>query len=324
MATLESTLTVFTHQRFSNNNNYRFLSKSPDSIKLHASTSIPSSSSFSLFSHNNHKLHFSSSSKSKTLCYALQEVTEASATTEEEEAKTETLNNVKKNLIVFNLPWSLSKPDIKDLFGQCGTVIDVEIIKSKDGKGKGYTFVTMDSGEGAQAAVDKFNATEISGRILRVEFAKGFKKPRPPPPAPTPKEARYVIYASNLAWKARSTHLRDIFTENFKTPVSARVVFQVPGGKSAGYGFVSYHTEEEAEAAISALQGKELLGRPLLVKISERKVKEAGSEEVEEKVDDVQPEAGSEEVEEKVDDVQPEAGSEEVEEKVDDAQPEES
>lgn len=97
---------------------------------------------------------------------------------------------------------------------------------------------------------------EISGRILRVEFAKGFKKPRPPPPAPTPKEARYVIYASNLAWKARSTHLRDIFTENFKTPVSARVVFQVPGGKSAGYGFVSYHTEEEAEAAISALQGK--------------------------------------------------------------------
>jgi len=81
---------------------------------------------------------------------------------------------------------------------------------------------------------------EISGRIVRVEFAK---------------EARYVIYASNLAWKARSTHLRDIFTENFKTPVSARVVFQTPGGKSAGYGFVSYHTEEEAEAAISALQG---------------------------------------------------------------------
>jgi RNA recognition motif-containing protein len=94
---------------------------------------------------------------------------------------------------------------------------------------------------------------EISGRIVRVEFAKGFKKH---PPAPTPKEARYVIYASNLAWKARSTHLRDIFTENFKTPVSARVVFQTPGGKSAGYGFVSYHTEEEAEAAISALQGK--------------------------------------------------------------------
>lgn len=51
---------------------------------------------------------------------------------------------------------------------------------------------------------------------------------------------------------------------------------------------------------------QELLGRPLLLKISEKKVKEAGSEEVEEKVDDVQPEAGSEEVEVKVDDAQPE------------------
>jgi len=129
MATLESTITVFTHQRFSNNN-YHFLAKSPDSIKLHASTSIPSSSSFSLFSHNNHKLHFSSSySKSKTLCYALQEVTEAATTTEEEEAKTETLNNVqKKTLAIFNLPWSLSKRDIKDLFAQCGTVTDVEVV----------------------------------------------------------------------------------------------------------------------------------------------------------------------------------------------------
>jgi hypothetical protein len=51
---------------------------------------------------------------------------------------------------------------------------------------------------------------------------------------------------------------------------------------------------------------QELLGRPLLVKISEKKVKQAGSEEVEEKVDNAQPEAGSEEVKEKVDDAQPE------------------
>lgn len=99
---------------------------------------------------------------------------------------------------------------------------------------------------------------EISGRIIRVEFAKSFKKPSPSdtPPSPAPIEARFVIYASNLAWKARSTHLRDIFTENFKAPVSARVVFQTPAGRSAGYGFVSYHTMEEAEAAVSALEGK--------------------------------------------------------------------
>jgi RNA recognition motif-containing protein len=108
---------------------------------------------------------------------------------------------------------------------------------------------------------------EISGRIVRVEFAKSLKKPpsSPPPKGLPPSDARYVIYASNLAWKARSTHLRDIFTENFKEPVSARVVFQTADGRSAGYGFVSYHTKEEAEAAVSALDGKVVIISLLMV-----------------------------------------------------------
>ncbi|KAK2427781.1 33 kDa ribonucleoprotein, chloroplastic [Trifolium repens] len=305
MATLESAITVFTPQRFSNNY-YHFLAKSPDSVKLLASTSIPSSSS-SLFSHFS-----SSSSKSRTLCFALQEVTEAAI----EDDKTEPLNNVKKKLCVFNLPWTQSAPDINDLFAQCGTVISVEIIKNKDGKGKGYAFVTMDTGEEAQAVVDKFNGHEISGRIVRVEFAKSLKKPpsSPPPKGLPPSDARYVIYASNLAWKARSTHLRDIFTENFKEPVSARVVFQTADGRSAGYGFVSYHTKEEAEAAVSALDGKELMGRPLRIKISEKKVKKAESEEGEEQT------AASDEGGEKKIAESDEGG----EKQVDNAQPEES
>lgn len=101
-----------------------------------------------------------------------------------------------------------------------------------------------------------FLLQEISGRIIRIEFAKRFKKPSPPrPEGRTAGETRHKLYVSNLAWKVRSTHLRDIFSENFK-PVSARVVFDTPLGRSAGYGFVSFATNEEAEAAISALDGK--------------------------------------------------------------------
>ncbi|CAI8583969.1 unnamed protein product [Vicia faba] len=286
MATLESAITVFAPQRFSNT--YRFLTKPPTSVKLQ-----PTSFSSSIFSHSHNKLHLSSF-RTQTPCFALQEVTESTIEDEKTE-ETQTLDNVKKKLAVFNLPWSVSAPDIKELFKECGTVTDVEIVKRKDGKGKGYAFVTMDSGEGAQAAVEQFDAREISGRIIRVEFSKSFKKPSPPPPpvtppSPAPSEARHVLYISNLAWKARSTHLRDIFAENFKTPVSARVVFQTPAGRSAGYGFVSYHTEEEVQSAIAALEGKELMGRPLRVKISEKKVKEASNEEGENQDADAQPE----------------------------------
>lgn len=107
---------------------------------------------------------------------------------------------------------------------------------------------------------------ELSGRIIRVEFAKQLNKPppssSPPPPSSSrrnPRETRHVLYVSNLTWKARSTHLRQVFTENFKTPVSARVVFDSPSKRSAGYGFVSFLTKEDAEAAISAVDGKVII-----------------------------------------------------------------
>ncbi|KAK4761633.1 hypothetical protein SAY87_029517 [Trapa incisa] len=197
--------------------------------------------------------------------------------------------NVKRKLYVANLPWSLSVVDIKKLFGECGTVKDVEIIKQKDGRSKGFAFVTMASGQEAQDVVDKFDSHEVSGRIIRVDFAKRFKRPSPNPPPPVP--LAHKLYVSNLAWKARSNHLRELFSENFN-PISSRVVFENASSRSAGYGFVSFATREEAEAALSALDGKELMGRPLRLKFSERNVIESSNEkEGEDGSSQVQPES---------------------------------
>ncbi|KAM7525438.1 hypothetical protein LguiA_015340 [Lonicera macranthoides] len=186
------------------------------------------------------------------------------------------ITNLKKKLFVLNLPWSFTVVDVKTLFGECGTVTDAEIIKQKNGKSRGFAFVTMASREEAQAVIDKFDSHELSGRIVRIEFAKKFKKPSPPPSptAPAPGETRHKLYVSNLAWKVRSTHLREFFATNFKL-VSARVVFDSPSGKSSGYGFVSFATKEEAEAAISDLDGKELFGRPISLKFSVKNVEES-------------------------------------------------
>ncbi|XP_020262710.1 RNA-binding protein CP33, chloroplastic-like, partial [Asparagus officinalis] len=186
----------------------------------------------------------------------------------------------RRKVYAVNLPWSLSGPDIEKLFGECGAVNDVEIIKQRNGKSRGFAFITMASHEEAQAVVDKFDSFELSGRIIRVEFAKSFTKPSPPSPPPTssPKsEGRYKIYASNLAWKVRANNLRDFFSDKFK-PISARVVFETPSGRSAGYGFVGFATMEEAKAAVSEMDGKELMGRPLRLKISERSGDESGEE----------------------------------------------
>ncbi|GAA0168273.1 RNA splicing factor [Lithospermum erythrorhizon] len=179
----------------------------------------------------------------------------------------------KRKLFVLNLPWTYTVADVNNFFAQCGTVSHVEIIKHKDGKNRGFAFVTMATGEEAQAAIDKFNASELSGRTIRVELAKKFKKPRPirsPPLASTPGETRHKLYVSNLAWKTRSTNLREFFSDF--SPISARVVFDSPSGNSAGYGFVSFSTKEEAVSAMSSLDGKELMGRPICLKFSKQNV----------------------------------------------------
>ncbi|RID67034.1 hypothetical protein BRARA_D02139 [Brassica rapa] len=212
---------------------------------------------------------------SRRLVSVCSSVTEEEASPPTEETQKE---NLKRKLFVFNLPWSMSVNDISQLFGQCGTVSSVEIIKQKDGKNRGFAFVTMSSGEEAQSAVDKFDSFQVSGRIIRVSFAKRFKKPTVKPPnalPPSTQETRHKLYVSNLAWKARSTHLREFFTAADFNLVSARVVFADPGGRASGYGFVSFPSREEAEDAISKLDGKELMGRPISLKFSLRSAGES-------------------------------------------------
>ncbi|KAJ0970804.1 hypothetical protein J5N97_018763 [Dioscorea zingiberensis] len=219
---------------------------------------------------------------------------EEEAVKEEEKEKDGDAENRRK-LYLANLPWSYSAPDIVKLFSECGTVKDVEIIKQKDGRSRGFAFVTMASGEEARAVVEKFDAHVLEERIIRVEFSKSFRRPAPPPPPGSPRaETRYKIYAGNLAWKVRSVNLKNLFSEKFN-PVGARVVFDSPSGKSAGYGFVSFATMEEAEAALKEFDGKELMGRPLRLRIGQKNEGASGSESEEADNSGEQPEESSEE-----------------------------
>uniref|UniRef100_A0A0A9EK36 RRM domain-containing protein n=1 Tax=Arundo donax TaxID=35708 RepID=A0A0A9EK36_ARUDO len=167
----------------------------------------------------------------------------------------------RRKLYVSNLPWSLPASEIGKLFAQCGSVKDVEMIKGKDGRNRGFAFVTMKMAEEAAAAVEKLNSSDVKGRTIKVEFSRSFRRPAPPPPPGTIVE-RHKLYVSNLPWKARAPNVKEFFSKF--NPLSANVIFD--NGKSAGYGFVSFGTKREAEAALSELDGKELMGRPVRLK----------------------------------------------------------
>ena len=72
------------------------------------------------------------------------------------------------------------------------------------------------------------------------------------------------IYAGNLAWEMTEEDLKEAFAA-FGEVESVRIITDKFSGRSRGFGFVEMPNQQEAEAAINDLNGKDLKGRPIRV-----------------------------------------------------------
>ena len=72
------------------------------------------------------------------------------------------------------------------------------------------------------------------------------------------------IYVGNLPYSATDAELEAAFAA-YGTVERAKVIVQRTTGRSRGFGFVEMTNEDEARAAIEALNGSEMDGRPLVV-----------------------------------------------------------
>jgi cold-inducible RNA-binding protein len=72
------------------------------------------------------------------------------------------------------------------------------------------------------------------------------------------------LYVGNLSYQVSSADL-ELLLSQFGKVESAEVVSDRETGRSKGFGFVEMGSDEEAQAAIAALSGKEHDGRTLTV-----------------------------------------------------------
>jgi RNA recognition motif-containing protein len=72
------------------------------------------------------------------------------------------------------------------------------------------------------------------------------------------------LYVGNLTYGATDSTLQQLF-EAHGTVQSAQVIMDRDTGRSKGFGFVEMGSDAEAQAAIAALNGKEVDGRSLTV-----------------------------------------------------------
>ncbi|CAG0881042.1 unnamed protein product [Cyprideis torosa] len=72
-----------------------------------------------------------------------------------------------KRLHVSNIPFRFRDPDLRTLFGQFGSILDVEIIFNERGS-KGFGFVTFERSCDADVARERLNGTIVEGRKIEL------------------------------------------------------------------------------------------------------------------------------------------------------------
>jgi RNA recognition motif-containing protein len=83
------------------------------------------------------------------------------------------------------------------------------------------------------------------------------------------------LYVGNLTYGVTNSTLEQMFAAH-GTVESAQVVMDRDTGRSKGFGFVEMKTDQEAQAAIAALNGKEVDGRSLTVNEARPKTEGGG------------------------------------------------
>jgi cold-inducible RNA-binding protein len=78
-----------------------------------------------------------------------------------------------KRLYVGNLPYTVSEPELRDLFSQAGEVESVTVIVDRDTRqGKGFAFVEMKDDDASKKAIDTFNGYKMEERSIVVNEAR--------------------------------------------------------------------------------------------------------------------------------------------------------
>lgn len=75
------------------------------------------------------------------------------------------------------------------------------------------------------------------------------------------------LFVGNLPWGITNDSLRELFASVGEV-VEAMVITDRMSGRSKGFGFVTFATEEAAQAAIAQLNEKEIEGRKIIVNVA--------------------------------------------------------
>jgi len=180
------------------------------------------------------------------------------------------------NVYVKNINDEYDEAKLNEMFQKYGKISSVKVMKSDDGKSKGFGFVSFEDPEEAMVACDELNGQDLDGKTVFVgraqkkaerqaELKKKFETLK------MERLNRYQgvnLYVKNLDDTIDDNKLRQEF-EPFGTITSAKVMSEE--GRSKGFGFVCFSSPEEATKAVTEMNGRIIVSKPLYVALAQRK-----------------------------------------------------
>jgi len=164
---------------------------------------------------------------------------------------------IENKLIVHNLSFRDTEETVAECFGQLAEVEKVVLEKNSKGVCTGKGTVTFCSGfyPGKEGSLYELR---LSGRLLRIERIKKQLK------------NKTRLFISHIRKSIKISELRAILKKAGYVPKSIKI--DLNENRNKGYGFVEFHTEEQAERFIKAFHSfKEVLGAESFVEYSQEK-----------------------------------------------------
>ncbi|XP_014679368.1 PREDICTED: polyadenylate-binding protein 4-like [Priapulus caudatus] len=182
------------------------------------------------------------------------------------------------NIYVKNIGDESDDQKLCEMFGKYGKITSHKVMfDDSTGKSKGFGFVAFETHEAADQAVTAMNGKEVSGKVLYVgraqkkgerqaELKSKFEQIK------MERMSRYQgvnLYVKNLDDAIDDERLRKEFAP-YGTITSARVM-TTEDGRSKGFGFVCFSCPNEATKAVTEMNGRIIISKPLYVALAQRK-----------------------------------------------------
>ena len=163
--------------------------------------------------------------------------------------------NELSTIFVNNLPFDITETELQESLQEFGSIKTIRLIKSSDGKCKGYAYTEFCNEKSAELAYNKEYLMIKNRRVLLQKFQND-------------KEQKFILHISNLPYTIQDSELLDLF------PAAISAVIPKDNlGKSKGFGFLEFATEADAQEVLEK-ENPSLNGRHLVVKRSFKKAPE--------------------------------------------------